>query len=132
MILDSLKNWFIIKDLSLKILNYFILNFLFYYILLLKMLYYILLICVVKVSLIHSQVYCPLGWTMYNNAYCHKVVVTPANAFQAQQVCWSLGAYLADPTDINEFNAIKNGVVKTAWNTWGAQNVWVQECFFYH
>jgi hypothetical protein len=52
-------------------------------------------------------------------------VVTNANAFQAQQVCRSLGGYLADPTDINEFNVVKD-VVQTAWNTHGKQDVWVQ------
>jgi hypothetical protein len=95
------------------------------------MLYYFLLICVLKVSLIHSRSppKCPTGWTSYTHRYCHKVVVTPANAFQAQQVCRSLGAYLADPIDIDEFNAIKD-VVKMSWNTWGVQNVWVHECFF--
>jgi hypothetical protein len=42
-----------------------------------------------------------------------------------------LGGYLADPIDINEYNAIKNGVVQSAWNIWGAQNVWVGKYYFY-
>jgi hypothetical protein len=41
-----------------------------------------------------------------------------------------LDAYLADPTDKNEFDAIKT-VVKKAWDTYGHQDVWVQDCFFY-
>ena len=74
------------------------------------MFYNILLTCVLKFSFIHS-VYldllsptCASGWTIYNNAFCHKVVVTPTNAFVAQQVCRSLGGYLADPTDIVEWS----------------------------
>ena len=74
---------------------------------------------------------CPSGWKIYNNLFCHKVVVAPSNAFVAQQVCRSLGGYLADPIDINEYNAIKNGVVQSAWNIWGAQNVWVRKYYFY-
>jgi hypothetical protein len=97
------------------------------------MLYYILLICVLKVSLIHSRSYpeCPSGWTSYTHQYCHKVMVTPANAFQAQQVCRSLGGYLADPTDKQELDTIKK-VVQKAWDTYGRQDVWVHECFFNH
>jgi hypothetical protein len=94
------------------------------------MLYYILLICVLKVSLIYSSgSLCPWGWNM-DHQHCYKVVVTNANAFEAQQVCRSLDAYLADPTDKNEFDAIKT-VVKKAWDTHGHQDVWVQDCFFY-
>jgi hypothetical protein len=93
---------------------------------------YILLICVLKVSVIHSQVYCPTGWKIYNNTFCHKLVVSPANAYEAQQVCRSLGGYLADPTDTSEYNAIKNGVVKSAWNIWGSQLVWVHKRNFSH
>ena len=71
-------------------------------------------------------------WTLYNNATCHTVIVTPANAFQAQEVCSSLGANLADPADNNELTAIKNGVLHSAWNKYGAQDTWVFLIFIFY
>lgn len=78
-------------------------------------------------SRIYCDYACPTSWTIYNNSFCHKVVVTPATSFQAQQICISLGGYLADPTDFDELNAIVNGVVKNAWSVpqWGPQWTWV-------
>ena len=89
-------------------------------------------IVLIQISLINSQQQaCPsASWTLYNNDTCHMVVVTPANGFQAQQVCGSLGGNLAAPVDNNELTAIKNGVLQLAWNKWGAQDTWVFSLFY--
>ncbi len=63
--------WFLVKYFDFKNFIPLFCKFLFYYISLLNMLFYIVKIFIAKSSLIHSQVYCPIEWTMFNNEFCN-------------------------------------------------------------